>query len=1639
MRRAYMTGKRLFAGLLAAMIAAGGPVVYGAGQEASDLAVHTPAAVYFDLSAGGSVTLQMRDAEEQIHETVLSVKGDQTVISEQILQADGTPAGEAAVRNEQYEDDSWCLETETGREIALQVRPDTGYMVTVCDLTDVDGHTESIRDRVDADSIFVQAGKTERVRIVFSADSGAAGLQEDLSGQENPEAAGGYSGEQKPDEKTENPAVENMDPAEKSGAAGSEIPETLPGKTAEHAEPDGGFADPVQNPQSSRPDSTAEEKTEKDADTLSDETLSGADVTKQEAGHKLTDAVVEQYLLEHVDENYTQKDFLQVVNLMNAQQTLFSAAYLPEGTALDQAMTEDRYLDHWLGSYRYMVPVYWMSESSDYYVAFLNTMQNDPNASVRDVSFAENNTAGNAVGGCVFDGNTGIVYIPASLYHAAEDPDLMQIGTIQAQLLQAVSGTADGTEATSACEVLTGREKTLTAETAAEPVLDLETTVQTAAGMNPGKLQVAVNGMPLTEDYYSYNRKTGELTIAMSSAAVATVDVTEEKSSILEKIVGAVGARTVYAVTESNMPNVYKNLKLKLPSYVQEGMYLQGNIIDTMMSNGTDAYNELKDSGEGVPNVYAYEYTHGHPDYDWNEKNSDGTFKHAAGELIDLIYNGERQETVSGETVTRKLKYSKLSMYTDAWWQVLNFSHADSRSMNVYTAAGKKTEDPRVSLAVLGNIPLTCSHITCPLGNISGGVQDPDEDDLDSGAVNLRVKVRVRVFERNEAEGYAVLGVLAAHHKVAAGEADNGQTGVAVFKVAIEPTTAKMHIRKTSAAAEVSEGNGLYSLADAVYTIYRDEACTQKVDEFRTNAEGVSNTVTLQMGTDYWYKETTAPKGFYPDKKIRKIQLDGNEAEHVETVGEEPKEAVPELLISKVDSETGEAKPQGDASLAGAEFTVRHFGAENASGTPLHTWVFRTDEEGKIRFDEKYLVTGTFVKNAAGKNTFPLGYYTFEETKTPEGYQPLGKTFSVSLLENGEGVRWSDADFLKGYRAEEPVMHGNIQVTKQDIELNKAEALAGGSLAGIRFEVKNASREPIMYQGKKILPGETVLVLETDESGEASAEENTLPYGTYTVQELPSDKQNKSACDSYLLTDTGAHAVEIRQEGETKQLICKDQIKRSALAFRKTDDADDRGMAKIPFVLELTETGERHILLTDKNGCFNTEKYLHSLETNRLDGILETYTAEDVIPDEELQDYAYGTWFGTGREGTIAPVNDALRALPYGNYVLSELRCKANQGRRLIQDYAFTIEEDGEQFDFNNLRNRPDQISIGTTMTDEGSGGHNASLGEVGLIHLTDAVECHGLTAGETYFMQAVLMEQVSEEVFRADNAEKQRTPVKGELLFTADDEHMTVNVPLQAFAAPTETLQVVAFERLYAVTEDGKRGQQVASHEDISDAGQTVRIPVIHTEAADQNTGGNTGTAGEAQIIIDTVSYSGLIPGETYEVSGTLIDHETGKALLIHEKPVEGARSFTAEKESGSIQIHFQLDSRELSGKTVVVFEELYQIIPEGEEKNGPGRILTAVHKDPEDAAQSIVYPEPEQPPEDSGKEKKTPEKKKITPSPTKEPDKPVITTVPEITKRRTPVTGDPAGTMLFAGICTTAACGIAVLIHIILHRKRR
>ena len=94
--------------------------------------------------------------------------------------------------------------------------------------------------------------------------------------------------------------------------------------------------------------------------------------------------------------------------------------------------------------------------------------------------------------------------------------------------------------------------------------------------------------------------------------------------------------------------------------------------------------------------------------------------------------------------------------------------------------------------------------------------------------------------------------------------------------------------------------------------------------------------------------------------------------------------------------------------------------------------------------------------------------------------------------------------------------------------------------------------------------------------------------------------------------------------------------------------------------------------------------------------------------------------------------------------------------------------------------------------------------------------------------------------------------------------------------------------------------GALLAAHADLEDAEQTVYIPEIHTTAKDQTTKINHTEANKTATIIDTVSYTNLLPGREYTVSGTLMNKETGKAVMANGREITASTTFTPGKGRG-------------------------------------------------------------------------------------------------------------------------------------------
>lgn len=80
----------------------------------------------------------------------------------------------------------------------------------------------------------------------------------------------------------------------------------------------------------------------------------------------------------------------------------------------------------------------------------------------------------------------------------------------------------------------------------------------------------------------------------------------------------------------------------------------------------------------------------------------------------------------------------------------------------------------------------------------------------------------------------------------------------------------------------------------------------------------------------------------------------------------------------------------------------------------------------------------------------------------------------------------------------------------------------------------------------------------------------------------------------------------------------------------------------------------------------------------------------------------------------------------------------------------------------------------------------------------------------------------------------------------------------------------------------------------------------------------------------------------------GTLTDKGTGKPLLIDGKEVKAEKTFKAKKSKGKVEVTFTFPGISLEGRTIVVFEELYQ-------KNEK----LVVHADIEDEEQTVHFPE--------------------------------------------------------------------------------
>ncbi|EGT5081795.1 VaFE repeat-containing surface-anchored protein [Clostridioides difficile] len=623
-------------------------------------------------------------------------------------------------------------------------------------------------------------------------------------------------------------------------------------------------------------------------------------------------------------------------------------------------------------------------------------------------------------------------------------------------------------------------------------------------------------------------------------------------------------------------------------------------------------------------------------------------------------------------------------------------------------------------------------------------------------------------------------------------------------------------LQKTSTNANITDGNGIYSIAGATYGVYSDKDCTKQLTTLTTDTSGNTEAVEVRA-TIVYIKELSAPAGFKIDKTVYSLSVEVGKTATLK-VSDTPKVTDTLIELFKIDMETQKSNPQGNASLEGAEFTwnfyAGYYNKNNLPAQPTRTWVTKTiaekDSDGAIhyitRLADKYKVSGDSFYTQDGKNVLPLGTLTVEETKSPSGYllegtymQADGSEEQIKGMYLTQITEDGDLAVLSGsnqYHVSDKVIRGGVKIQKRDLETKDTKAQGGATLKDTAFEIISLNENAVLVEGKLYKKNEVLKTIHTDIEGIASTSADLLPYGKYRLSE-------QKPPEGYLTDGAKPIDFEITENGKIVDLTDEahsiyNQIKRGDIEGVKIGAGSHKRLADVPFRITSKTTGESHVVVTDDNGQFSTASDWASHKHNTNAG----KTSED------------GVWFGTSEP------DDSKGVLLYDTYIIEELRCESNKGFKLIPPFEIVISRNKVVVDLGTLTDEYEkEITIHTTATSK-DGEKTILAGKD--VTITDTVKLDGLTKGTKYQLKGwQMLKEENAELIINDKR------IENDYIFTADSETMEVKIEFTFDASNLGGKQLVTFEELYDLSNPDEP-IKVAEHKDIEDDGQTVTIKEV-------------------------------------------------------------------------------------------------------------------------------------------------------------------------------------------------------------------
>ena len=373
---------------------------------------------------------------------------------------------------------------------------------------------------------------------------------------------------------------------------------------------------------------------------------------------------------------------------------------------------------------------------------------------------------------------------------------------------------------------------------------------------------------------------------------------------------------------------------------------------------------------------------------------------------------------------------------------------------------------------------------------------------------------------------------------------------------------------KKSANESITDNNGCYSLEGAVYGIYSDGV---KVDEITTDKNGYAKSSILPVG-NYTVKEITASTGYDLDENTYSVTVVKDQtvrANSNETPGNDPVA----ITLTKNDAET-KGMPQGDATLEGAEFTIKYydgfFTKDNLPEKATRTWVLKTVKRPNGLYVANFTTTGSLIKDKSdelyyqdGMPTLPLGTISIKETKAPKGYLLKGNTLNVTNNATGTTSTVEDSNYVeqitkeyKGAKLQfgndanelvvtEKVKKQKIQIFKSGYRNGMSEVVKGLQGAEFTFKLKSEV-DHVGWDNATVYD-----VVTTNEDGLATTK--YLPFGEYLVRETVTPKDYYTNPD-FTVSITKDHSEYENEEDQVKKVVLNNRPVETQLKLVKQDE-----------------------------------------------------------------------------------------------------------------------------------------------------------------------------------------------------------------------------------------------------------------------------------------------------------------------------------------------------------------------------------------------------------------------------------------------------------------------------------------------------